>query len=226
MWSRVLDYAKAKGMRTGDNPADWRGNMEYRFARLRAKDHGHHPALPYEQMPEFMKELRQRQIKGRATTCLEFTILTCARTSEVLGMQWPEVDWEKRTWTVPKERMKAGKEHVVPLSDRAIEILKQRHVFGGQLTTEYVFVGYNRTRLAERSLRAVLHYMEVKYTVHGFRSTFRDWAGDTTHFVREHVEECLAHQVGNDVERAYRRATALEKRRAIMTAWASYCQGQ
>jgi integrase len=100
MWSRVLDYAKAKGMRTGDNQPNGEGTW-YRFARQRNTDHRHHPALPYEQMPEFMKELRRRQIKGRATTCLEFTILTCARTSEVLGMRWSEVDWEKRTWTTP-----------------------------------------------------------------------------------------------------------------------------
>jgi integrase len=221
----VLDYAKAKGMRQGDNPADWKGNMEYRFARRRANDR-HHAALPYEQMPEFMKELRRQQIRGTSATCLEFTILTCVRTSEALGMQWSEVDFSKSTWTVPKERMKAGKEHVVPLSNRAMEILKrQRELSSG----EYAFIGYNMTRLAERSLRRALHYMEVKMevkcTVHGFRSTFRDWAGDTTHFAREHVEECLAHHVGNEVERAYRRATALEKRRHIMDAWAEFCAG-
>jgi integrase len=220
MWSRVLDYAKAKGMRQGDNPADWKGNMEYRFARRRAKDGRHHPALPYEDLPAFIRELRQRQIRGISATCLEFTILTCARTSEVLGMQWSEVDWEKRTWTVPKERMKAGKEHVVPLSNRAIEILKrQRELSSG----EYVFEGYNRTRLADRSLRSVMNYMKARFTVHGFRSTFRDWAGNETSFQREHIEECLAHQVGNDVERAYRRSTALEKRRVILQTWAAYC---
>jgi integrase len=221
MWSRVLDCAKAKGMRQGDNPADWKGNMEYRFARLRAKDGRHHPALPYEDLPAFIRELRQRQIRGISATCLEFTILTCARTSEVLGMQWSEVDWEKRTWTAPKERMKAGKEHVVPLSNGATEILKRQRELAND--SGFVFSGYNREQLAERSLRSVLRYMKMSYTVHGFRSTFRDWAGDTTHFAREHVEECLAHAVGNGVERAYRRQSALEKRRDIMEAWAEFC---
>ena len=221
MWERVLDYAKAKGMRSGDNPASWKGMFEYRFARRRAKDRGHHPALPYEELPAFMKELRQRQIRGTSAVCLEFAILTIVRTSEALGMLWSEVDFEKQLWTIPAERMKGGKMHEVPLSDRAIEILKrQRELSSG----EYVFMGYHRSQLADRCLRSVMHYMNVEgCTVHGFRSTFRDWAGDTTHFAREHVEECLSHQVGNDVERAYRRATALEKRREIMAAWASYC---
>jgi integrase len=226
MWGRVLDFARAKGMRQGDNPADWRGNMEYRFPRLRAKDRGHHAALPYEQMPEFMKELRRRQIRGASAVCLEFTILTTARTSEVLGMLWSEVSFEKQLWTIPAERMKGGKMHEVPLSNRAMEILKRQRELS---PCEYIFTGYDRTRLAERSLRAALHhmkdFMEVECTVHGFRSTFRDWAGDTTHFAREHVEECLAHHVGNEVERAYRRATALEKRRHIMDAWAEFCAG-
>jgi integrase len=223
MWSRVLDYARAKGLRTGDNPASWRGMHEYRFPRQRTTDRGHHPALPYEQMPEFMQELRRRQMRGISATCLEFTILTAARTSEVLGMQWSEIDWEKSTWTVPKERMKAGEEHVVPLSNRAIEILKRQRELS---LCEYVFEGYNRTRLADRSLRSVLRYMKLSYTVHGFRSTFRDWCGDKTSFQREHVEGCLAHQVGNSVELAYRRSTALEKRRVILDHWASYCAGE
>jgi integrase len=224
MWERVLDYAKAKGMRSGDNPASWRGMFEYRFARRRAKDRGHHPALPYEKMSAFMRELRQRQIRGTSAACLEFAILTIVRTSEALGMRWSEIDFEKQLWTIPAERMKGGKMHEVPLSDRAIEILKrQRELSPG----EYVFSGYHRSRLADRCLRSVMHYMaktnQCECTVHGFRSTFRDWAGDTTHFAREHIEECLAHQVGNDVERAYRRQRALEKRREIMEAWSSYC---
>jgi integrase len=222
MWSRVLDYARAKGMRSGDKPASWRGMHEYRFARRRTNQYGHHAALDYRQMPEFMQKLRQRQERSTGAVALEFTILTAARTSEVLGMEWGEIDWDKKLWTVPKERMKAGKEHIVPLSDMAVDILKrQRELSPG----EYVFTGYNRTRLAARSMRSVLLYMGVGCTVHGFRSTFRDWCGDKTSFQREHVEGCLAHQVGNSVELAYRRSTALEKRRVILDHWAEYCAG-
>jgi integrase len=223
MWERVLDFARAKGMRTGDNPGNWKGMFEYRFARRRSADKGHHAALPYEQMPAFMKELRLRQVErhGTGSLALEFTILTCARTAEVLGARWEEIDWDKCLWTVPKERMKAGKEHVVPLSERAMDILRLQKQYANN--SGFVFEGYKRTRLADRTMRSVLVYMNVDWTVHGFRSSFRDWAGDVTHFAREHVEACLAHQIGNDVERAYRRQSALEKRREIMEAWAEYC---
>ena len=137
-------------------------------------------------------------------------------------MTWGEIDWDKKLWTVPKERMKGGREHQVPLSERAIEILWQQKQHS---PCEYVFTGNNRTRLADRCMRSVLHHMKVDCTVHGFRSVFRDWAGDLTHFQREHVEACLAHRVGNSVELAYRRLDALEKRRLIMEAWARYCNG-
>lgn len=224
MFARVLDYARAKGMRSGDNPADWKGCHQYRFARVRKIDRKHFAALPYEALPNFMQQLRQRQGRGVGSVALEYVILTACRTGEALGMQWSEIDWAKQTWTIPKERMKAGKEHVVPLSKRAMELLtlqKQHSSCSG-----YVFEGYGRTRMEERTLRSILKRMNLSATVHGFRSTFKDWAGDTTHFTREDVEGCLAHQVGNEVERAYRRATALEKRRAIMAAWAEYCEGQ
>jgi integrase len=225
MFARVLDYAKAKGFRVGDNPASWRGMHEYRFARRRAEDRGHHSALPYEQMPEFMRALRQRQKmrQGTGAVALEFTILTCVRTSEALGATWEEIDFEKHLWTVPKERMKTGKDHQVPLSDRAIEVLRQQK---RRAPGEYVFTAYGRkARLADRCMRSALHHLKADCTVHGFRSTFRDWCGDTTLFTREHVEACLAHRVGNSVEQAYRRQTALEKRRVIMDAWAAYCEG-
>jgi integrase len=223
MFERVLDYARAKGMREGDNPASWRGMFEYRFARRRAADRGHHAAMTYEQMSEFMRALRkrQREKQGTGALALEFTILTCARTSEALGMTWSEIDWDKKLWTVPKDRMKAGKEHQVPLSEKAMEILRQQKQRAND--SGFVFSGYNRRRLADRCMRSVLHYMKVTASVHGFRSTFRDWAGDLTHFQREHVEACLAHRVGNNVELAYRRLDALEKRRVIMEAWATYC---
>src|SRR5262249_27053354 len=159
MWERVFNYAKAKGMRTGDNPCAWRGCFEYRFARRRAQDRGHFAAMDYQHIPAFMKELLQRQVRGVSALCLEFVILTSSRTGEALGMTWSEIDFDKRLWTIPPDRMKAGKKHEVPLSNRAIEILKlQRQYTSG---SGYVFEGYNRTRLADRSLRSVLHYMKV-----------------------------------------------------------------
>jgi integrase len=223
-WERVLDFAKAKGWRQGDNPASWRGCHEYRFARVRETDRKHWDALPYEMMPEFMEVLRKKQARSIGAVALEFCILTAARSGEVFGMQWSEIDWDKQTWTVPAERMKAGREHVVPLNDRAIELLTLQKQYSSG--SEYVFTGNNQTRLTQTSMRSVLSYMRVKTSVHGFRSTFRNWAGDKTHFQREIIEEALAHRVGSSVELAYRRTTALEKRRAIMDAWASYCEGQ
>ena len=221
MFARVLDYARAKGMRRGDNPADWKGCHQYRFARVRKTERGHFAALSYEQMPEFMKELRLRQGRGVGSVALEFCILTASRTGEVLGMQWSEVDWTKQTWTVPASRMKMGLEHVVPLSNRVMEILRmqQQHSSG----SGFVFEGYGRTRMEARTLRSILKRMSLSITVHGFRSTFRDFCGDQTNFQREHVEACLAHRVGNSVELAYRRKTALEKRREILDAWAAHC---
>jgi integrase len=223
MIARVFDFARAKGFRQGQNPCEWKGLFEYRLPRVRKTDRGHFPALPYEQMPTFMKELRQKQGRGVGSVALEFTILTCARTSEVLGMTWDEINWEKKTWTVPATRIKSGREHVVPLCARAIELLTlQRQHSNG---SEFVFVGYRQTRMEERTMRSILKRMDLKVTCHGFRSTFRDWAGDITNFPREHVEACLAHRVGSAVELAYRRQTALEKRREILNHWAAFCAG-
>jgi integrase len=227
-WERVLDYAKAKGMRTGDNPCAWRGMFEYRFPKVRATDRGHFLALPYEEVPEFMKELRARQKRGVSAVCLEFVILTAARSGEVLRMRWEEVDWDKCLWTIPAGRMKGGREHTVPLSTRAMEILKLQRQYSHcppALPEGYVFSGYSKAALAEKAMGCLLRNMKVSATVHGMRSSFRDWAGDKTSFQREHVEACLAHRVGNSVELAYRRQTALEKRRVILQTWAEYCEG-
>jgi integrase len=176
MIERVLDYARAKGMRTGDNPASWRGMHEYRYARARKVEQAHYAALSYEEMPSFMKalRLRQQERKGTGGLALEF---------------------EKRLWTIPAHRMKAGKEHEVPLCARAIEILELQKQYAND--SGYVFTGHKRGRLADKSMASVLFYMKVKTSVHGFRSTFRDWAGDQTSFPREHIEACLAHRVGN-----------------------------
>jgi integrase len=197
---------------------------EYRFPKVRGMNRGHFAALPYEQMPEFMGALRKKQARSIGAIALEYVILTACRSGEALGITWSEIDLDKQTWTIPAQRMKGGREHVVPLCKRAMELLTlQRQYSSG---SAFVFTGTNQTRMADVSMRSVLSCMKVKTSVHGFRSTFRDWAGDLTHFQREHVEACLAHQVGSDVERAYRRQSALDKRREIMEAWSVYCAGE
>jgi integrase len=225
LWARLFDFTLAKGWRQGANPCAWRGCHEYRFPRRRTTERGHHAAMDYAQLPQFMRDLRMRQDGGTRALVLEFTILTCVRTSEALGARWEEIDFDTKLWTIPASRMKANKKHEVPLSTRAIEILKhqQQHAPEQHAQGEYVFMGRNKTRLADRTMWNLLDFMEIKVSVHGFRSTFRDWCGDQTSFQREHVEACLAHEVGNDVERAYRRQTALEKRKEILTAWCDYC---
>jgi integrase len=222
LWERLFDFCKAKGMRTGENPADWKGRHQFGFPKARAGEH--FAALPYEQMAAFMRALRQKQMRSAAAFCLEFTILTAARTGEVLGMRWSEIDWEQATWTVPKERMKAAREHAVPLSARCLEVLRRQQQYNGN--GEYVFSGYTPgKRLAEAAMKCLLKSMNASVTVHGMRSSFRDWAGDMTHYAREHVEACLAHRVGSATELAYRRQTALEKRREILQAWSRFCAG-
>jgi integrase len=221
----VLDFAKAKGMRTGDNPAEWKGCHEYLWGPQAKAHHGallprHYAALPYSQLPEFMRQLRRRQAYGRGALALEFLILTATRTGEVLGATWNEIDWGKQIWTLLPHRTKQGREHQVPLSDRAMQILTMQMQFAN---TDYVFTGYKRTRLADKTMASVLCTMGVTVTVHGFRSTFRNWAGAETMFQREMIEQCLAHQVGNAVELAYWSSDALAKRRVIMEAWADYC---
>jgi integrase len=221
MWERVFDFAKAKGMRQGSNPCEWRGLMEYRFPRVRRTGRGHYRAMPYQELPAFMKALRQKQERSTGAIALEFVILTCCRTGEALGATWEEIDFDNKLWTIPASRMKAGREHTVPLSERAMELLRlQKQYTKG---SEFVFTGYRRTRFAEKGLLWVLRHMNVQASVHGFRSSFRDWCGNETNFAREPVEHCLAHQVGNAVEQAYRRQDALNKRRVIMDAWSTYC---
>jgi integrase len=224
VWESVLDFARAKSWRTGDNPCAWRGNMQYRFPRRRVSDRRHHAALPYQQMPVFMKALRVKQERSKGALALEFLILTVARTGEVLNAKWSEINFEQRLWTLPPERTKQGRIHSVPLSDRAMQILNLQKQYGSG--SECVFTGYRRTRMTEQVMMWVLKHMEVNATVHGMRSVFRDWCGNETHFAREPVEECLGHLIGNQVERAYRRQTALEKRRVILEAWAEYCAGE
>jgi integrase len=186
MWARVFDYAKHKKICTGDNPAAWEGNLSYEFPKCKDTNRKHHAAMPYKQVPEFIRELRQRQNGSVAAVALEFCILTATRSCEIRGMEWPELgDLEKRVWTIPAERMKPGREHTVPLSDRPLELLKRRkeHAVG-----QHVFSAHRRdTPLDEKSMRQILRKMGFKVTVHGFRSSFRDWAGDETDYARAQI---------------------------------------
>jgi integrase len=216
---RVLDAAKAKGLRSGENPARWRGHLDKLLPRRQKLAKGHHAALPYPDVPAFVAELRKRE--GSVPLALEFIILNASRAGEVFGARWSEIDRKAGLWTIPAARMKAGQEHRVPLSARALEILDTVEPLR---TGEYIFPGKARGRpLSPASLRALLTRMGMKATtVHGFRSSFRDWAGETTSFPREIAEAALAHVVGDAVERAYRRGDALEKRRKLMDAWAGF----
>jgi integrase len=217
---RTLDFAKARGMRSGENPARWRGHLDALLPKRPKLTRGHHKALPFADVPAFVAKLRERQ--GPAPAALEFAILTAARSGEVLGATWDEIDLDGRVWTVPAARMKAGREHRVPLTDRAVTILKAMLKVR---TSAFVFPGMKADRpLSVMALEMVLRRMKVDATVHGFRSAFRDWTGENTAFPREVAEAALAHLVGDAVERAYRRGDALEKRRSLMDAWEAYCE--
>jgi integrase len=183
---------------------------------------GHHKAMPFDEVPAFVLALRDRE--GVAPRALEFAILTAARSGEVMGARWDEFNLEARVWTVPAARMKAGREHRVPLSSRAVEILQGMRE---RRLSDLVFPGVKAGRpLSVMALEMVLRRMKADVTVHGFRSAFRDWAGERTHFPREVAEAALAHLVGDAVERAYRRGDALEKRRELMDAWANFFEQQ
>jgi integrase len=219
---RVLDAAKVKGQRSGENPARWRGHLEIILPKRRKKSlQRHHPAMPYADVGDFVRSLKLRV--STAARALEFLILTAARTNEVLGMKWKEVDLDAALWTVPAERMKMEVGHRVPLTEPALTVLRAMAVFG---TDPEAFVFPSRkpgAKLSDMSMEMLLRRMdEDEFTVHGFRSSFRDWAGEETDFPREVAEAALAHQVGDEVERAYRRGDALAKRRALMEEWAGY----
>jgi integrase len=218
---RVLDAARAKAHRKGENPARWRGHLDHLLPARQRLTRGHHAAMAFGDLPEFIRSLQKHE--AVAALALEFLILTAGRTGEVLGAQWPEVDLEGGIWTVPANRMKTAREHRVPLPRRAIEILA---LMQSIRTSDYVFPGRRRGKpLSSMALEMVLRRMRVEgVTVHGFRSTFRDWAGELSHFPREVAEAALAHTVGDQTERAYRRGDALLKRRELMVAWASFCE--
>jgi integrase len=220
---RVLDWAKVRGYRTGENPARWRGHLDQLLPRRsKVRRVQHHPALPYSDMTAFMGKLRQRP--GMAALALEFLILTATRTGEVRGAKWSELDIPKKLWTIPAERMKAGVEHRVPLSIEAMDVL-QRAIERRHRGSDYVFQGVKPERpLTSNVMLWVLKRINrAGVTAHGFRSTFRDWAAETTNFPNQVVEMALAHTVENKTEAAYRRGDLLAKRFALMAAWASYC---
>jgi integrase len=216
---RVLDAAKVKGLRAGENPARWRGHLDHLLSKRQKLIRGHHAALAYADVPGFIARLRERP--AVAASALEFLILCAARTGEVLGAKWSEIDLDAKLWIIPKERMKSHREHRVPLAKRGIAIVREMEA---TRTDNHVFPGQRHGRaLSNMSMEMLLRRMEVDATVHGFRSAFRDWAGDKTTFPREVAEAALAHTIENETEAAYRRSDALEKRRRLMDAWAAYC---
>jgi integrase len=219
----VLDAAKAAGFRSGENPAAWRGHLALLLPKTKKLSRGHHAAMPFDDVPALMGRLRVAE--GVGALALEFVILSAARSGEARGARWNEINKSERLWIVPAERMKGGREHRVPLTDAALDVLRRaspfRRVSDGD--DALIFPGRKHgAALSDMSLSAVLRRLDLECTVHGFRSSFRDWAGDCTNFPREVAEAALAHAVGDKVEAAYRRGDALEKRRELMAAWASF----
>jgi integrase len=209
---KVLGWATVRGFRSGDNPARWRGHLQELFAsKGKLQPVNHHVALPYMDLPTFMAELRDRD--GFSALALQFAILTAARSSEVLGARWDEIDFVSKMWTVPASRMKAHKEHRVPLSDTAMNILASLPREGTRI--------FPLTHTAMLELLRRMGHENI--TVHGFRSTFRDWCAERTSYPNHVAEAALAHAIGDKVEKAYRRGDLLEKRRKLMDAWATWC---
>ncbi|MDA9967202.1 tyrosine-type recombinase/integrase [bacterium] len=220
----VWDWARARKYVEGENPARLRGHLDKILAKTaKVKRVKHHAAIPYKQIATFIKKLRGR--KGSSASAMEFMILTAARTGEVRGAKWQEIDLTIKVWTIPADRMKAGKEHRVPLCDRALQILNSMK--SNRNPDEFVFPGWKTgTGLSDGAMLALLRKMEVgPYTPHGFRSTFRDWAAEEAHqFSNETVELALAHTIRNKAEAAYRRGDQLERRRELMAAWSEHIE--
>ena len=218
----ILDWAKVRGYRAGENPARWRGHLDKLLpARSKVRKVEHHAALPYAELPGFLVSLREQQ--GIAARALEFTILTAARTGESIGARWDEINTREKAWVIPAARMKAGREHRVPLTARALAILEQMKSARGA-EPQFIFEGGKAGRpLSNMAFLMLLRRMgRGDLTAHGFRSSFRDWAAERTSFPSEVVEMALAHAVGTKVEAAYRRGDLFEKRRRLMDAWAEF----
>ncbi|MEX2326666.1 MAG: integrase arm-type DNA-binding domain-containing protein [Pseudomonadales bacterium] len=213
---KVLSYASASGHRQGDNPARWTGNLDAILPQpSKVRKVQHHRALPIDAMPQFMAALRQKE--GIAARALEFLVLTAARSGEVRGASWNEIDLTAKTWTIPGERMKAQMQHTVPLSPAAIAILKDL-----PRTHELIFPAPRGKALSDVSLSAVCRRMAIDATPHGFRSTFRDWCSERTDYPRDVAEMSLAHAIGDRVEAAYRRGDLLGKRKKMMKEWSDF----
>ncbi len=211
----ILDWAKAHGYREGENPAKWRGNLDKVFPkRSKVQRVVHHAAMKYAEIAAFIRALHS--MSGAAPRALEFAILTAARSGEVRGARWEEFDLERGLWTIPAERMKMAKEHRVPLSPRAVEIIEAQ-----PRESAFVFSGVPYERAPQRA--GAQGRDDV--TVHGFRSTFRVWSAEQTAYPRDMLEFALAHKVGDAVEAAYNRTDMLERRRQLMIDWASFCEG-
>ena len=218
----ILDASKVRGLRSGENPARWRGHLDHLLPKRSKTSQSHHAAMAYSEVPAFMVELRKRA--AMAALALEFVILTAARSGEVIGATWSEVDIASALWTVPGERMKAGRPHRVPLSTRALEIL--REAWSLNLRDEAdapLFPAKRGGSMSGMAMAMLLRRMAQPVTAHGFRSSFRDWAAEQTAFPFEVAEMALGHTVGNKVEAAYRRGDMFEKRRKLANAWAAYC---
>jgi integrase len=217
----VLGWAKARGYRDGENPARWKGHLENLLAKLPGKGERHFAALAYDEVPAFMGQLRKRE--GHAALLLEWIILTASRVGEATGATWGEIDLSAKLWTIAGDRMKAGRQHRVPLPAAALAVLERMRDHWGS-TKGLIFADPITGRpVSDKTLGRLIRSIGAKVTTHGFRSSFRDWCGDKSSFPREVVEAALAHQVGDQVEQAYRRSTAEEKRRRLMTAWSEFC---
>ena len=219
----VLDAAKAKEKRRDENPARWNGHLEHFLANIsRTERIEHHPALAYDKLPEFMEKLRA--VPGVSALCLEFVILTASRSGEALNARWCEIDEENSIWIVPKERMKMKKEHRVPLTQAALNVIQKAKELRIE-DNEYVFPGVRSGRaMTDMALTMLLRRLHPGITTHGFRSSFRDWAAEVTEYPGEMAEMALAHAVGNKVEAAYRRGNMFEKRKQMMLDWSAWCE--
>ena len=220
----VLDWARVRGHRHGENPARWRGHLDHLLPkRSKVAAVRHHTALPYDDLPAFMASLRTQT--GNAARALEFCILTASRTGETIGARWDEIDVQAKLWTIPPARMKARREHRVPLPQQAMAILRQMQAHA---EAEFVFPGDKPNRpLSSMALLMLLRRMKRDdLTVHGFRSTFRDWAAERTMFPSEVAEMALAHTLSDKVEAAYRRGDLFDKRKLLAETWANFCESQ
>lgn len=221
----VLDWASVRGHRTGENPARWKGHLDKVFpAPSKIRQVRHFQAMPAPDTPDFLARLATQS--GVTALALRFLVLTAARSGEVRGAKWTEIDEDQAIWTIPASRMKAKREHRVPLSEAALIVLTAVRALDRPSPTDFIFAGPKGRVLSDMSLTALMRRMEAGAVPHGFRSTFRDWVGEFTQFPGELAEIALAHVLANKTEAAYRRGDALEKRRALMDAWAAFCLAQ